>query len=121
LQPIIPGFLSVLEPIIGIIGLPLFVLLLWFSHQNTKRIAYLHFHPVAMKHLPEQLQDDYQWILNQLTKFGPVVETDGKVLRGAVEEILNRIRNVTGSKIAERILHIYHQLNCLYMEGIEKS
>ncbi|MBW2046743.1 MAG: hypothetical protein JRI96_18035 [Deltaproteobacteria bacterium] len=42
LQPIIPGFLSVLDTVIGIIGIPLFVLLVWFSHQTTKRIAYWH-------------------------------------------------------------------------------
>ena len=83
--------------------------------------AYWHLRPVSKKHLPEQLQDDYQWILNQLTKFGPVIGKDGKIIRGPVEETLNRIHNATGSKIAERILHIYHQLNWLYMEGIEKS
>ena len=78
--------------------------------------AYLNFHPVRKKHLPEQLQNDYQWILNQLTRFGPVVGRDGKVLCSAIEETLNHIRNSTGSKIAERILHIYHELNWLYME-----
>jgi len=82
--------------------------------------AYWHFRSVDKKHLPEQLQDDYQWILNQLTKFGPAIGRDGKILRGAVEETLNRIRNTTGSKIAERILHIYHHLNWIYMEKEEK-
>ena len=83
------------------------------------RFAYMQFHPVQKRHLPDNLQDDYQWVLTQLTKFGPLVGRDGKVLRGSVEETLNRIRNSTGSKIAERILHIYHQLNWLYMEGSE--
>jgi len=91
-----------------------------YDVRQRLRSAYLHFHPVTKKHLPEELQDDYKWILNQLTKFGPVVGKDGEVLRGAVEETLNRIRNATGSKIADRIIHIYHQLNWLYMEGIEK-
>lgn len=85
------------------------------------RSAYLHFQPVHKKYLPEQLQNDYLWVLNQLTRFGPVIGRDGEVLRGAVEETLNRIRNTTGSKIAERILQIYHQLNWLYMDGEEKS
>ena len=80
------------------------------------RSAYWHFRPVGKKHLPVQLQNDFQWILNQLTRFGPIVGRDGKVLCSAVEETLSRIRNSTGSKIAERILHIYHQLNWLYME-----
>jgi len=81
------------------------------------RSAYLHFKPVRKKHLPEHLQSDYQWVLNQLKRFGPGIDRDGNVLRGPVEETLNRIRNSTGSKIAERILYIYHQLNWLYMEG----
>ncbi|KFO68006.1 hypothetical protein ER57_07010 [Smithella sp. SCADC] len=42
LQPITPGILSFLDTIIGIIGIPLLVLLVWFSHQTTKRIAYWH-------------------------------------------------------------------------------
>ena len=78
--------------------------------------AYWHFHPVKKKHLPEQLHDDYQWVLNQLTRFEPVINRDGKVLRGAIEVTLSRIRNSTGSKIAERILYIYQQLNWVYME-----
>ena len=78
--------------------------------------AYSHFHTVHNKHLPEQLQIDYEWVLKQLTRFGPVIGRDGKVLRGPVEETLNRIHNSTGSKIAERILHIYHHLNWLYNE-----
>ena len=81
------------------------------------RYAYSHFHTVRNKHLPEQLKIDYKWVLKQLTRFGPVIGRDGNVLRGSVEETLNRIRNSTGSKIAERILHIYHHLNWLYIEG----
>jgi hypothetical protein len=42
LHPIAPRFLSSLDAIIGIIGIPLLALLVWFSHQTTKRIAYWH-------------------------------------------------------------------------------
>jgi hypothetical protein len=88
-----------------------------YDVRQRLRSVYLHFHPVRKKHLSEQLQNDYQWVLDQLTRFGPVIGRDGKVLRGTVEETLVRIRNSTVSKIAERILHIYHQLNWLCMEG----
>lgn len=91
-----------------------------YDVRQRLRSAYWHLRPVNKKHLPEHLHDDYQWVLNQLTRFEPATGRDGKVLRGAVEETLSRIRNTTGSKIAERILHIYHQLNWLYMEGKEK-
>jgi hypothetical protein len=81
------------------------------------RSAYSCFRPVKKAHLPEHLQDDYQWILDQLTRFEAVYDREGKVVRGSVDETLNRIRNSTGTKIAERILDIYHQLNWLYLEG----
>lgn len=42
LNHIAPGFLSILDTIVGIIGIPLLVLLVWFSHQTTKRIAFWH-------------------------------------------------------------------------------
>ena len=42
LHLIVPGFLFSLDAIIGIICLLLFALLVWFSHQTTKRIAYWH-------------------------------------------------------------------------------
>jgi hypothetical protein len=90
-----------------------------YDVRQRLRSAYLHFRPVKKKDLPEQLQNDYQWILNQLTRFEPSIGRDGKVVRGPVEETLSRIRNSTGTKIAERILNIYHELNCLYMKGNE--
>ena len=85
------------------------------------RSAYRHFHPVRKKHLPEHLQKDYKWVLDQLTRFGPAIGRDGKVIRGSVEETLRRIHNSTGVKIAERVLYIYHELNWLYMEGGAQS
>lgn len=42
LQSIAPRFISNFDAIIGIIGLPLLVFLVWFTHQTTKRIAYWH-------------------------------------------------------------------------------
>jgi hypothetical protein len=42
IQPIAPGLLSIIDKIIGIIGIPLLLLLIWFSHQTTKRVAYWH-------------------------------------------------------------------------------
>jgi len=34
--------LAIVDNLIGIIGLPLLVLLLWFSHQTAKRITFWH-------------------------------------------------------------------------------
>lgn len=71
--------------------------------RSRLRLAYGHFHPVREKNLPDELKDDYSWVMNQLLKFGSVSKT------------LSRIRNSTGIKIAERIWHIYTQLNWLYI------
>jgi hypothetical protein len=37
-----PRVLKIVDNFIGIIGLPLLALLLWFSHQTAKRIAFWH-------------------------------------------------------------------------------
>ena len=82
--------------------------------------AYMHFHPVQKKHLPEDLHSDYEWVKSQLTRFDPVVNSQGEVVRGSVAETLRRIRRSTGVKIAERIFHIYNELNWLYVKQYEE-
>lgn len=82
--------------------------------------AYMDFHPVKENHLPEDLHSDYEWVIAQLTRFGPVLNGQGEVVRGAVAETLRRIRRSTGVKIAERILHIYTELNWLYIKEREE-
>jgi hypothetical protein len=80
----------------------------------------MEFKPIQKKHLPEDLHSDYEWVMVQLTRFHPVVNNQGDVLRGSVAETLRRIRRSTGVKIAERILHIYNELNRLFIKEYEK-
>ena len=42
LKSIAPSIIPFVDTIVGIIGILLIVLLIWFSHQATKRFAYWH-------------------------------------------------------------------------------
>ena len=82
--------------------------------------AFEYIRLIEKKHLPDYLVKDFQWVLNQLNKFGPTIGKDGKVTCDSVTVTLGRIKNKTGSKIAERILNIYKELYGHYMEIDEK-
>jgi membrane-bound lytic murein transglycosylase B len=72
--------------------------------------AYMIFHTVRADDLPEGLRSDWEWVLQQLTRFGPVYDRDGKQFKGAVSHTLEKIRRPTGVKIAERVLFIHRGL-----------
>jgi hypothetical protein len=59
---------------------------------------------------PPELQSDWQWIRDQLTKHEPILRADGRVRKGSVEVTLSRMRNHTGSKIAKRIFDLSSRL-----------
>lgn len=72
--------------------------------------AYQSFCTLTQEDFPEPLRADWHWIMQQLTRFGPRYDHDGRVQRGAVEETMRRIKKATGVRIAEKVVHVYHQL-----------
>ena len=46
----------------------------------------------------------------QLTRFGPIRDYKGEVLRGSVENTLSRIKRATGVKIAKRLVKLHGDL-----------
>ena len=74
-------------------------------------IAYESFHPLKEAHFPQHLRKDFRWVLDQVTKHGPVYDYKGRLDRGSVEETLRRIKNGTGVKIAAKLLRLYHALD----------
>ena len=74
------------------------------------KTAYMEFHPVSEEDFPPHLRDDWKWIITQLTRYGPVHRSDGKVWIGAVDNTLSRIKNSTGVKIAQRIFALKAEL-----------
>lgn len=80
-----------------------------YPHDVRKRLyeAYLDCHTLRAVDFPEELRGDWNWIVAQLTKFGPIRGYDGAVWRGSVRNTTNRIRNATGTRIAKRLFDLY--------------
>jgi len=69
--------------------------------------AYMEFHTLKREYFPKELQDDWEWIISQLTRYEPEYDEEGNIVFGSVENTLRFIKNKTGSKIAERIYMLY--------------
>jgi len=66
--------------------------------------AFLEFHPVQEKDIPDDLLEDFRWIMRELTKREPVAK------EGRVVATLERMQNRTGVKIAEKICYLAARL-----------
>lgn len=76
--------------------------------------AYSEFHTLKPEDFPDELQGDWKWVLQNLTKKGPVLwdgHWKGKLRIGSVENTMSLIQNKTGSKIARKILYLHEKLN----------
>lgn len=67
---------------------------------------------VKREDLPiDELKDDYDWIVKQLTIKEPIRDSIGNVIWGQVQVSLYRRRSSTLQKIVERIIYIRDRLN----------
>lgn len=73
--------------------------------------AFMSFHTLNEDDFPEKYKKDWEWIMKQLTKCGPLLDHKGDVWRGSVENTMNKIKNSTGEKIAEKIFNIGWELH----------
>lgn len=73
--------------------------------------AYQGFHPLQEKHFPEHLRKDWRWVMDSLTKYDPIYDYKGRLTTGSVEATLKRIRNSTASKIAQKIVYLYFEVD----------
>lgn len=69
--------------------------------------AYGGFSHITKDQFPSEVQSDWDWVLKELKRFGPLKREDGSIFRGSVEHTCMRIKKKTGSKIAKKILAIY--------------
>lgn len=67
--------------------------------------AFNCFHMLKSYMLPVEVQSDFEWVMQQLTKYSP--ECKGQ---GSVCATLDRIRNSTGVNIAKRIVQIHEAI-----------
>jgi len=73
--------------------------------------AYFACHVLEPKDFPEEFQKDWEWVVKQLTKHGPVLNHKGEVWIGSVENTMSIIKNSTGSKIAKKIFDLYCEMH----------
>ena len=66
--------------------------------------AYLSFHVLRPDEMPEDLREDYKWIMDQLTKS----EAEGD--EGKVQASLKKMDDETAQIIAEKIVYINDHL-----------
>ena len=57
--------------------------------------------PLRAREFPEELRKDFEWIMEQLTRYDPVGS------EGSIEATMKRIQNSTGEKIAKRLFALY--------------
>lgn len=56
---------------------------------------------------PAESQEDWRWVIEQLTRHGPETNPNGDVIKDPAQNTMARIQNKTGVKIAERIMKLY--------------
>ncbi len=70
---------------------------------------------LRVEELPEKCRKDWEWIEKEVTKFGPLRNDKGDVLRdykgdvcrGSVENTMKTVRKSTGAKIAKTFYALY--------------
>ena len=60
-----------------------------------------------VEELPEENRKDWEWIIKEVTKCGPLSDSEGNVWRGSVENTMKTVRNSTASKIAKKFYQLY--------------
>lgn len=56
---------------------------------------------------PAELQEDWRWVIEQLTRHGPGTNLNADVIKDPAQNTMARVQNKTGVKIAERIMKLY--------------
>ena len=81
--------------------------------RDRLRSAYKVIRILHEEEIPSALRKDWHWVMKQLTKYGPEVDRVGTVYATAIDHTMSRIRNSTGSRIAERIYQMHRSLMTL--------
>lgn len=69
--------------------------------------AYLACHTLGEEDFPVEFKKDWIWLEKELTKYGPLADPYGRIIRGSVENTMSRVRKTTGAKIAKKIYDLY--------------
>ena len=77
---------------------------------RLKDVYINHLHVINENDFPDSLKREWKNILKALTKKGPILDADGEVFTGSVDNTLRRMWNKTGVKIAKNILELKDKL-----------
>lgn len=69
--------------------------------------AFLSFHTLRSNDFPPEYRKDWDWVLSELTKYGPLINYKGEVWRGSVTNTMHHVHKSTASKIAKKIYELY--------------
>jgi len=94
--------------------LPLAILILAIGKGDVRsRLSsafYRELHVIRDGDFPASILPEWLWIKQRLTRKGPCVREDGSIYVGAVDNTLHAMRNLTGSKIAQRLIDLRDKL-----------
>ena len=68
--------------------------------------AFMSFHTLREEDFPDEYKEDWKWIMDQITKKGPVMSEKNDVLVGSVENTLAGLDNSVAVEIATKIFDI---------------
>lgn len=73
------------------------------------RIAavYSQIHMLHEDDFPAYLMKDWLWTIEQITRFGPLTDESGSVIRDALENTVRKSKNASASKIAKCLYKLY--------------
>jgi hypothetical protein len=83
--------------------------------RSRLRNAFIHFIPVKEKDIPDELLEDFRWIIRELTKRKPVAK------EGTMTATLERMQNRTGMKIAIKIYDLASRLEGYYDQQMNEE
>jgi hypothetical protein len=69
--------------------------------------AYFSFGHLRAEEFPEECRKDWNWIKEEIIKFGPFTDSQGKVWRSSVENTMKTVRKATASKVAKKLYELY--------------
>jgi len=82
--------------------------------------AFLAMHTLKEDDFPEEYREDWKWIMEQLTRYEPILDHNGKVFIGSVQNTLQRIKNKTGAKIAKKIFDLESDIDLILKYNLLK-
>lgn len=59
---------------------------------------------------PDHLHRDWLWVMEQMSRYGPLEDHNGKEWCGSLENTMRKIRRATGVKIAQRLIFLRNEL-----------